>query len=284
MTMRRVEDATTEEPFLAAGDARVGAWGLRRAVRHHALRLDEEGRRRGRGSAWTELCLLLCDGEETRAAALREKLGGESVEDGENENENSENGKNENENSENGENNGENENGREENENTDNDKTEEKDMEKSGENANNAEEESNPIERNNTQTNREQPVINEPPANTARIEENPKPETENNLESSSLVSQKTATSDLPQRTAENASQTHYDASSVSTDLSDAASARFRSPRPVHGREGVFLRFHPLYRDYFDWVLQDGLDKAMVEEAMRTQGLDPAVDEWTTGDD
>ena len=82
MTMRRVEDATTEEPFLAAGDARVGAWGLRRAVRHHALRLDEEGRRRGRGSAWTELCLLLCDGEETRAAALREKLGGESVEDG----------------------------------------------------------------------------------------------------------------------------------------------------------------------------------------------------------
>lgn len=273
MTMRRVEDATTEEPFLAAGDARVGAWGLRRAVRHHALRLDEEGRRRGRGSAWTELCLLLCDGEETRAAALREKLGGESVEDGENENENSENGEN-----------GENENGKEENENTDNDKNEEKDMEKSGENANNAEEESNPIERNNTQANREQPVINEPPANTARIEENPKPETENNLESSSLVSQKTATSDLPQRTAENASQTHYDASSVSTDLSDAASARFRSPRPVHGREGVFLRFHPLYRDYFDWVLQDGLDKAMVEEAMRTQGLDPAVGGWTTGDD
>ena len=92
MTMRRVEDATTEEPFLAAGDARVGAWGLRRAVRHHALRLDEEGRRRGRGSAWTELCLLLCDGEETRAAALREKLGGESVEDGMTENENGENG------------------------------------------------------------------------------------------------------------------------------------------------------------------------------------------------
>ena len=251
MTMRRVEAAQVEEEFLAADDARVDEWGLQRTVRHHALQLDEEGRRRARGSALAELCLLLCDGDETRAAALREKWGEGSVEEKEEENANRI------EETKGGEKGAEEsvEEGREEMEGNRREEIEENRIEIMEENSKREIEENNKYSENTTQK-----------------EDNANPDT------SSHVSQKTAASDIPQRTAENSSQTHYDASSISTDPSDPTSTRLRSTRPVHGREGVFLRFHPLYRDYFDWMLQDGLDKAMVEEAMRTQGLDPAVGE------
>ena len=258
MTLRRVDSTETEEPFLEAADVRVGEWGLQRAVRHHALRLDGEGRRRAKGSALMELCLLLCDGNEVRAAALREKWGESGEDDGREESanriENDEGGI-----VETG--------GAEENVETEAQaKTEMEVQENSvemGDQENNDEMGDQAIitqqvtQDSNTQQDTQettQKPIQEANTEKETQETNPTPDT------SSLVSQKTA------------------ASSISTDPSDPSSARLRSSRPVHGREGVFLRFHPLYRDYFDWMLQDGLDKAMVEEAMRTEGLDPAVGE------
>lgn len=47
-----------------------------------------------------------------------------------------------------------------------------------------------------------------------------------------------------------------------------------------GRKGVLLRFHPKIRDYFDWLLEDGLDRHVVETSMREEGIDPIVEvEW-----
>lgn len=47
-----------------------------------------------------------------------------------------------------------------------------------------------------------------------------------------------------------------------------------------GRKGVLLRFHPRIRDYFDWLLEDGLDRHVVETSMREEGIDPIVEvEW-----
>ena len=49
-----------------------------------------------------------------------------------------------------------------------------------------------------------------------------------------------------------------------------------TPSSIRGREGVFIRYHPTYRDYFDWLLEDGLDKAIIEESMKSEHLDPSV--------
>lgn len=45
-----------------------------------------------------------------------------------------------------------------------------------------------------------------------------------------------------------------------------------------GRKGVLLRFHPRVRDFFDWWLDDKLDKAIVEASMKEEGIDPGVGE------
>jgi len=48
------------------------------------------------------------------------------------------------------------------------------------------------------------------------------------------------------------------------------------PSSVRGREGVFIRYHPIYRDYFDWLLDDGLDRSVIEDSMKSEQLDPSV--------
>ena len=45
-----------------------------------------------------------------------------------------------------------------------------------------------------------------------------------------------------------------------------------------GRKGVLLRFHPRVRDFFDWWLDDKLDRAIVEASMKEEGIDPGVGE------
>lgn len=45
-----------------------------------------------------------------------------------------------------------------------------------------------------------------------------------------------------------------------------------------GRRGVLLRFHPKVRDFFDWWLDDKLDKGIVETSMKDEGIDPGVGE------
>lgn len=51
---------------------------------------------------------------------------------------------------------------------------------------------------------------------------------------------------------------------------------FMKDRVTQGRKGVFLRYHPDYKDFFDWWLEDGLDKETVELSIQSEGLDPKV--------
>ena len=46
--------------------------------------------------------------------------------------------------------------------------------------------------------------------------------------------------------------------------------------PMRGRKGVFLRYHPDYREFFDWWLDDGISKEAVETSMRSEGFDSTV--------
>lgn len=46
--------------------------------------------------------------------------------------------------------------------------------------------------------------------------------------------------------------------------------------PMRGRKGVFLRYHPDYREFFDWWLDDGISKEAVETSMRSEGYDSTV--------
>lgn len=45
---------------------------------------------------------------------------------------------------------------------------------------------------------------------------------------------------------------------------------------MRGRRGVFLRYHPDYREFFDWWLDDGINKEAVEMSMRSEGYDSTV--------
>ena len=284
MTLRRVDSTETEEPFLEAADVRVGEWGLQRAVRHHALRLDGEGRRRAKGSALMELCLLLCDGNEVRAAALREKWGESGEDDGREESANRI------ENDEGGivETGGAEENVETEaqaktemevQENSVEMEVQENSVEMEAQAKTEMEVQENSVEMGDQENNDEmgdQAIITQQVTQDSNTQQDTQETTQKPIQEANTEKETQETNPTPDTSSLVSQKTA--ASSISTDPSDPSSARLRSSRPVHGREGVFLRFHPLYRDYFDWMLQDGLDKAMVEEAMRTEGLDPAVGE------
>ena len=276
MTLRRVDSTETEEPFLEAADVRVGEWGLQRAVRHHALRLDGEGRRRAKGSALMELCLLLCDGNEVRAAALREKWGESGEDDGREESANR---------IENGEGGMVETGGAEENVETEAQVKTEMEVQENSvemevqENSVEMGDQENSVEMGDQENNDEmgdQAIITQQDTQDSNTQQDTQETTQKPIQEANTEKETQETNPTPDTSSLVSQKTA--ASSISTDPSDPSSARLRSSRPVHGREGVFLRFHPLYRDYFDWMLQDGLDKAMVEEAMRTEGLDPAVGE------